>query len=365
MPVIGSPHALPAAALALLTLWITGCSVVGPTSIRSGRLDYNEAVQVTGDQELLLNIIRLRYRDTPTILQIASINTQFNFESRLTGSTTLVPSNAESFGLNGQQSYYERPTISYRPVVGQAFISQMLEPVDEDKLTLLYNAGWPVDTLFGLTVQSINGIQNAPGASGPTPELDPDFRRFQRVIQSLRDLQRAGLLTVGRTGDVAQLRLGSAPGLEDQEAFVKRALNLDPRRDAYRLGAAIEPGADGNNESIAIVPRSLMSSMFYLSQGIDVPRGDIEDARVFTAQYADGRPLDWQQETNNLFRVRTGWLAPSNAYVAVQYRGRWFFIEDSDLSSKTTFALISQLFAMQAGNVRNAGPVLTLPLGGN
>jgi len=342
---------------------LTGCTIIGPESIRSGRLAYNEAVQVTSDQELLLNIVRLRYRDTPTILQIASINTQFNLESRLNGGTTLVPSNAESYNLGGSQSYYERPTISYRPVVGQAYIQQMLEPINEDKLTLLYNAGWPVDTLFGLTVQSINGIQNAPGASGPTPELDPDFRRFQRVIRTFRELQRAGLLTVGRKGNRSQLRIAKDPGTQEKLGFLRKSLNLDPTTQTYNIAQATEIG-DDKVKSLAVVSRSLMSAMFYLSQGVDVPAKDLDQGRVFTAQYADGEAVDWQEETNGLFRVRTSWFAPDNTYVQINYRDRWFFIDDNDLSSKTTFALVSQLFAMQSGSVRNAGPVLTLPVGG-
>lgn len=346
---------------------LPGCRMLGPSTIRNGRLPYNQAVQITSDQELLLNIVRLRYRDTPTILQIASINTQFNLATSFTGSTSIVPAAAERYNLSGNANYYERPTISYRPVVGQAFIQQMLEPIDEDKLTLLYNAGWPIDTLFGLTVQSINGIQNAPGASGPTPELDPDFRRFQRVIHGFRDLQRAGLLTVGRSPDGSRLRIAPDVGLQKQIGYIQKTLSLDPFAKNYFIAQAVDL-ADGQNQSqndaIAIVPRSLMSAMFYVSQGVDVPAKDIEKGRVFTAQYADGKPVDWQAETNELFRVRTGWLPPSNAYVSIQYRDRWFYISDNDLSSKTTFALISQLFAMQAGNVRNAGPVLTLPVGG-
>lgn len=361
MPRVSLPHLFSVPALVLLML--PGCGALGPSAIRVDRLPYNQAVQVTSDQELLLNIVRLRYRDTPTILQIASINTQFNLATSLTGSTNLVPSNADSYGLSGNANYYERPTISYRPVVGQAFITQMLEPVDEDKLTLLYNAGWPVDTLFGLTVQSINGIQNAPGASGPMPELDPDFRRFQRVIHGLRDLQRAGLLTVGRGAEGSQLRIAPDVGLQKQIGYIQTTLGLDPYAPSYTIAQAID-FTSGESDTVAIVPRSLMSAMFYLSQGVDVPDKDIENGRVFTAQHADGKPVDWQAETNELFRVRTSWLAPSDAYVSIRYRGRWFYISDNDLSSKTTFALVSQLFAMQSGSVRNAGPVLTLPVGG-
>ena len=348
-------------AVLVFVIHLPGCTTIGPASIESGRLEYNEAVQVTSDQELLLNIVRLRYRDTPTILQIASINTQLNIQTTVSGSTTIVPANAENYSVGGNATYYERPTISYRPVVGQSYIQQMLEPVDEDKLTLLYNAGWPVDTLFGLTVQSINGVQNAPGASGPTPQLDPDFRRFQRIIHTFRDLQRSGLLTIGRRGTTSQLRMIRGDGLGDRVDFIQKTLKLNRQVSEYNLAQAVDTN---NDQSIAIVPRSLMSSMFYLSQGVDVPRNDIRDGRVFTAQYANGEAVDWQKETNDLFRVRTGFLAPANAYVKIKYRDRWFYIDDSDLSSKTTFALISQLFAMQAGSIRNSGPVLTLPVGG-
>ena len=107
-----------------------------------------------------------------------------------------------------------------------------------------------------------------------------------------------------------------------------------------------------------------MSAMFYLSQGVDVPENDIEEGRVFTAQYADGQPVDWHTVTQGLFRVRASARKPYDTYVSIKYRGRWFYIDDNDLSSKTTFALLSQLLAIQSGNIRSAGPVLTLPVGG-
>jgi hypothetical protein len=43
---------------------LSACSAIGPESIRANRADYNQAIQQTNDQELLLNIVRIRYRDT-------------------------------------------------------------------------------------------------------------------------------------------------------------------------------------------------------------------------------------------------------------------------------------------------------------
>lgn len=347
--------------LLLYVAWAGGCAIVGPSTIERGRLYYNEAVQVTSDQELLLNIVRLRYRDNPAFLQVSNITTQYNLGGGGRASTSIVPSSAESFGLSGDISYFERPTISYRPIVGEAYIKQMLEPIDEEKLTLLYNAGWPIDTLFSLTVQSINGVQNAPGISGPAPALNPEFLRFQRVIHALGDLQRAGRLTVGRDDNQAQLRIEPGPAVAEQVDLIQSSLSLDTENPTYNLAQAAD---SENDNAIAIVPRSLVSAMFYLSQGVDIPPADLEAGRAFTAEYSNGEKIDWQTATRGLFRIHTARIAPSNAYTSVKYRGRWFYIDDSDLSSKTTFALVGQLFAIQAGNVRTSGPLLTLPVGG-
>lgn len=45
-------------------------------------------------------------------------------------------------------------------------------------------------------------------------------------------------------------------------------------------------------------------------------------------------------------------------------RGSWFYIDDSDLDSKSTFSMLMQLFALQSGNSDGMTPVLTIPVGG-
>jgi len=45
-----------------LGLWaLSGCSVVGPRSISMGRADYNEAINRTEDEQMLLSIVKGRY----------------------------------------------------------------------------------------------------------------------------------------------------------------------------------------------------------------------------------------------------------------------------------------------------------------
>ena len=46
-----------------------GCTVTGPSRFEAGHVLYNQAVNLTTNEQLLLNLVRLRYRDTPTFLQ--------------------------------------------------------------------------------------------------------------------------------------------------------------------------------------------------------------------------------------------------------------------------------------------------------
>ena len=58
------------------------------------------------------------------------------------------------------------------------------------------------------------------------------------------------------------------------------------------------------------------------------------------------------------------WLT-TDAVVAVQYRGAWFFIDDRDIDSKDTFRLLDQVGSILAGETApSPAPVLTLPMGG-
>ena len=53
---------------------------------------------------------------------------------------------------------------------------------------------------------------------------------------------------------------------------------------------------------------------------------------------------------------------PTNAAIAVQHRGTWFYIADSDLKSKMTFTRLNGLFEVTAGRVAGSTPILTIPV---
>ena len=67
---------------------------MGPNAVRYTRLRYNEVLRDTNDQQLLLNIVRLRYADSPVFIDLPNITSQFEVAGRANSSAV----QAISFG---------------------------------------------------------------------------------------------------------------------------------------------------------------------------------------------------------------------------------------------------------------------------
>jgi hypothetical protein len=104
--------------------------------------------------------------------------------------------------------------------------------------------------------------------------------------------------------------------------------------------------------------------MFYLSQAVEAPESHIKSGKVTTTRLESGEKFDWSLVTGDLLRIRSQSTIPNTASVVIYYRDHWFYVEDSDLNSKSTFSLLAQLFALQAGDIKDVSPMLTLPIGG-
>jgi hypothetical protein len=61
--------------------------------------------------------------------------------------------------------------------------------------------------------------------------------------------------------------------------------------------------------------------------------------------------------------VRSGKSKPGQAFVSVPYQGHWFWIDETDLPSKTTLAVVTILFNFLEGNTPKTAPILTIPAG--
>ena len=136
-------------------------------------------------------------------------------------------------------------------------------------------------------------------------------------------------------------------------------LGLAPDQDRFVISSHY---LAGSKQQIGIQTRSLMGVLFYLSQAVEVPAADRERGLVTITRDAAGEVFDWQNVTGDLLRIRFSSTRPASASVAVNHRGHWFYIDDTDLNSKSTFLLLSAIVALQAGKVESVQPLFTLPL---
>ena len=105
--------------------------------------------------------------------------------------------------------------------------------------------------------------------------------------------------------------------------------------------------------------------LFYLSHAVEVPEEDVSNGFVQVTVDKSGEVFDWTANASGtLLKVHCSDKRPEHAYVSTRYRGHWFYINDNDLHSKSTFMFISTLFNLQAGEASSAdiAPTLTIPV---
>jgi len=68
-------------------------------------------------------------------------------------------------------SYSQSPTISYTPLQGEAFLKSVLTPISLEAILVMTQSGWSLERVFGICVERINNLYNAPSASEPTLTL--------------------------------------------------------------------------------------------------------------------------------------------------------------------------------------------------
>ena len=407
-------------ALLALGLGLSGCASLGPQTLDHARLQYNEVIKRTTEEQLLLNIVRLRYTDTPSSLAVSAIAAQFERSQSvgllpfftaaggdLNRSFTAVLPQAQIMGA-------DRPTFSLTPLDDQEFTRKLFTPLPLDGVIYLAKTTWPISKVFRLYLENLNWVPNAETASGPTPRQAPPVAAFLRGIAALQSLQDRGALVFGMAEQEETLGGALPAGAVSARDLVEAARNgmeyrpdtsgrhwrllrrisypvvrLDPREldspdartfaEVFRLRRgtsefrltqeALSPfrsaqAADGLTH-LDLETRSLLQALYYVSHGVEVPDAHRARGLVTITRDATGRDFDWQQVMGELFRVRSqsGTERPANAHVAVNYKDHWFYVDETDQDSKSTFSLLVELSRLELTGKSGPGPQLTLPIG--
>jgi hypothetical protein len=351
--------------LALIMLFATGCSSIGPTMVTQDRFNYNQAISDSWKEQTLLNIVKIRYADMPVFVEVSSIVGGYTLERAVdfggaaTSSRSLT-GDFFTFGASG--TFVDRPTITYVPITGQKFNASFMTPIPPRAILFLLQSGWPADTIFPITVDSINGMraQIAAGSSQRLGDID-----YYRVVNLLRKVQNSGAVgmriqKMKAAADETVLYFYKGDIDQDVETALielRMLLGLRPGLREYKISYGLI--AKGDTE-IAILTRSMLQIMIDLATQVEVPDEDIASGRtVPSLTIADGN----QNDPRRTIRIHHSAERPENAFSAVNYRNQWFWIDDRDFKSKRVFAFVMILFSLSETGGNEGLPLVTIPAG--
>ncbi len=366
-----------------LVFALTGCqSYFGPNALQNTHSAYNQVIINTQNEQMLLNLVRMKYRDKSFFLKVGSVTAAMTFGSNLGIDTELnLGSGGNIISPNLGISYVDKPTISYTPLQGEDFLKSVLSSIPLQAILVMTQSGWSVERIFGICLERMNELYNAPRASGPTPDAEPDFRKFKRMLELFRILQLNGNMEIGPDlaldSKVPDLVILFKLNKVNQDVIdeISKLLDNSSETDAgsqtdmntYKKTHKVRINNDFVNArpgELNVRSRSISSVMYYLSQNVDIPEEHIKAGLVTVTKTLDGTGVfDWSNTpAGAVFKVNFSEEYPENAFIAVPYRNYWFYITDNDLQTKSTFMLLTQLFDLQAGQTQFSGPTLTLPV---
>jgi hypothetical protein len=406
-----------------LSLPVSGCAF-GPKALQLTHGRYQESVDLVYEEQLLRNLVHIRYVEAPLTLDVGSIAAQHELTATAEARPFFIAPNPSNSNVIFRTftsilpdlliGGADRPTLTFNPATDSAAMRAFLTPITPETLLMLTQAGSPVSRVERLWLERLNGVPNGPG--GPPYTAPVDFHRFMRIAELLQLGQDQDWVRTSTEESITEVS-GPLPAEAVTSAAVveaaKNGLEYRPQGDGKtwvlirkgrKLVLDVNPAAAQRPEmveltsllnlvplapryelivSTAVVPdplkqptppslelraqaRSTAQVWFFLANGVEVPAEHLQCGLVKQPTDETGQTIDSRAITEGLFTVHTckGCWPPANAFVAVRYRDWWFYIDDRDEVSKATFALVLQLSRLDFGRpIHDTGPTLTLPVG--
>jgi len=349
-------NALRALALAAL---LGGCASIGPGTVARDRYDYSDSISESWKRQMLLNIVKLRYLDPPIFVDVGQIVAGYSLETAASLGGQVSSPHASNFTLGASGKFTDRPTVTYTPLTGNAFVKALMTPLPPAAVFYMIQSGWPADGILQAALVSLNGLKNQETSINGTNPPDADFLR---ALELLRDIQRSGAVSLRvkeQEGDhpatsiltFRAANIGADTVGKIQE--LRTLLGLSQEATEFQL---VFSGLASNDREVAVVTRSILHVMTAIGAQVEVPAEDVAEGRA-----TPGLPAGDGAETRGLVRVHSSLEQPTDASVTVPYRGHWFWIDDRDLRSKRAFASMLLLFTLTDNGERENLPVLTIP----
>jgi len=345
-------------AAVVMLLTCAGCLSIGPSTIARDRFDYTAAISDSWKDQMLLNLVKLRYADAPIFLDIASITNQYELQREVNlGASWRDGLLGDEQNAAARGRYSDRPTITYTPLMGDKFKQIMMLAIPPESILKMVQSGWEVEFVYRMCVGAANGIYNrSAGRIRRQKTADTKFHELIEVLGHIQDSGAVGIRVKPREDGGKMVLFFHRKTSESTARQIKKAkelLGLNPEAREFFL----ESGAVAESDTeIALMTRTMLEILVELSTLINVPSQHLEDNRAYT-------PAKLMEGINPLLVVKSQKEKPDNDFVSVRYRDYWFWIDDRDLYSKRTFSFLMFLFSLAETGSPEMAPLLTIPAG--
>jgi hypothetical protein len=348
------------AAFCLIIVALSGCVMAGPKHISMGRADYNEVINRTEDEQMLLAIVKGRYGETTSLLTVSGVaaNVRFNTTVGLEAGFGSKDISGENL-LIGGLAYEENPTITYAPVQGEKYLWEIFSPIPIDFLVLSIRNYINSALFLSILTNRINDMRNPTFLVAPSAAPD---HRFQRFAELFMELSRSGVLDTvvapEKDHPFSMLITRYAPDHSEKVHEYLRLLGLPiPEYKTEDIIIPLYFAIKGQeSEGIAISTRSTIDLIQILEAAIEIPEEHASEgiAINYPALGLPGKDI----------HIHSSKDKPGQATVAVKYRGYWFYIDDTDINTKLFYKIVRSLWSVSiaASADQRATPVLTLPV---
>jgi hypothetical protein len=348
-------------------LALAGCRSIGPGGLTRDRYEYSDSIGESWKRQTLLNVVKLRYLDPPIFVDVGQIVASRTLSRNLSAFGNAPAYNGGppfgavvgNYGLSAGGTYTDQPTVTYTPLTGNRYIKSLMTPLTPDSVFFMIQAGWPADGVLVMATAAINGLKNQASSINGTTPPDPEF---MRALALIRKIQLAGGVAFRIQQDALKQqtslltfrREDIAPEVLADAIELRRLLKLDPQANEFKLVFGATAASD--NE-VAMQTRSIIQLMGIMAAQVDVPSKDLTDH----AAVPGWESMPSAPDAMRLIRICSSKDEPPHAFVAVPYRGQWFWIDDHDLKSKRVFSFIMLLFTLADTGEPQPMPLVTIP----
>jgi hypothetical protein len=291
---------------------LSGCAVAN-NAIRTDFPDFNKILQSGQTHQMILNLVRLRHRESPMLLRASTLTASYESTVRAAPYAAASIDDNGGLGVGFDYGFSSKPTVTYTPVEGKDYVQQFMTEVSPETFALLLRAGWPITKLGDLLIERVTLPSGEILVGRPDAASYPKFQEF-----------------LGRLQDA-------------EDAFTLRVETVAGGGSRLVAGAESHP-----MENLQL--RSLFAAMWRASKGVEVPaeHADGTDGSTgfaeLTIHVSDARPQERGLRMTDI----------------VEYEGRFYSVARDDRRSRDTIALLMELSRIQAGPLGPA-PIVTIP----